>query len=62
MCGDLEEEEGDERLEATLYARFSAHARELLAHAPPPGETPADSTRYMEKLFNDALSRALKDC
>ena len=62
MCGDLEEEEGEDRLAETLYARFAAHARALLAHAPAPHETPADPARYMEKLFTDALSRAVKDC
>ena len=34
MCGDLEEDEGDSKLEEMLYARFVAHARALLAHAP----------------------------
>jgi hypothetical protein len=62
MCGDLEEEEGDSKLEEMLYARFTAHARALLANAPAPQATPADSTGYMEKLFTDALSRAVKDC
>jgi hypothetical protein len=60
MCGDLEEDEGDSKLEAMLYARFVAHARGLLAAAPQ--ETPADNAGYMEKLFTDALSRAVKDC
>jgi hypothetical protein len=62
MCGDLEEEEGDGKLEEALYRRFVAHCRALLATAPPPTEQPADNTRYMERLFNDALSRSLKDC
>src|SRR5262245_18328487 len=62
MCGDLEdEEEGDGKLEQMLYARFVAHTRALLANMPPQ-ETPADNSRYMEKLFTDALSRAVKDC
>jgi hypothetical protein len=61
MCGDLEEEEGNSKLEEALYARFVAHARALLADAPP-SQGPADNTRYMELLFNDALSRSLKDC
>jgi hypothetical protein len=60
MCGDLEEDEGDSKLEEMLYARFVAHARGLLATAPQ--ETPADNAGYMEKLFTDALSRAVKDC
>ena len=61
MCGDLEEEEGDGRLEAMLYSRFIAHARALLGN-PPPAGLPADNARYMEKLFSDALGRAVKDC
>ena len=62
MCGDLEEEDSDGRLEEMLYARFIAHARALLANAPPPQQMPADNARYMEKLFTDALGRAVKDC
>jgi hypothetical protein len=62
MCGDLEEEESDSRQDDMLYARFRAHAQALLAHTPPPHETPVDTARYMEKLFTDALSRAVKDC
>ena len=63
MCGDLEEEdEGDSKLEEMLYARFVGHARALLANVPPQQETPADNSGYMEKLFTDALSRAVKDC
>ena len=62
MCGDLEDDDGDSKLEEMLYARFVAHARTLLANAPAPAETPTDNSRYMEKLFTDALSRAVKDC
>jgi hypothetical protein len=61
MCGDLEEDEADNKHEEMLYARFMAHARARLA-TPSPQETPADNTAYMEKLFTDALSRAVKDC
>jgi hypothetical protein len=61
MCGDLEEEDGDSKLEEMLYARFVAHARALLAEARPQA-APADNAGYMEKLFTDALSRAVKDC
>jgi hypothetical protein len=60
MCGDLEEDEGDSKLEEMLYGRFVAHARALLATSPQ--EPPADNAGYMEKLFTDALSRAVKDC
>jgi len=62
MCGDLEEDDGDDKLEEALYARFVAHARALLAHAPASQGTPTDNALYMEKLFTDALSRAVKDC
>ena len=61
MCGDLDEEDSDGKLEAMLYARFIAHARALLADAPQ-DKVPADNARYMEKLFSDALGRAVKDC
>ena len=60
MCGDLEDEEGESRHEAMLYARFTAHARALLAQAPQ--NRPADTTAYMEKLFSDVLGRTVKDC
>jgi hypothetical protein len=62
MCGDLEEEDGDSKLEEMLYARFVGHARALLGDAPLPQAAPADNAGYMEKLFTDALSRAVKDC
>jgi hypothetical protein len=61
MCGDLEDDDGDSKLEEMLYARFVAHARALLADVPPK-DAPADNAGYMEKLFTDALSRAVKDC
>jgi hypothetical protein len=61
MCGDLDEEDNDEKLEALLYRRFIAHARALLTD-PQQEKLPADNARYMEKLFSDALGRAVKDC
>jgi len=61
MCGDLDEDDNEGKLEATLYARFIAHARELLSQAPQ-SALPADTPQYMEKLFSDALGRAVKDC
>ncbi len=61
MCGDLEEDEIDSKQEAMLYARFIAHARALLAQAPQ-SQLPSDLSHYMEKLFSDALGRAVKDC
>jgi hypothetical protein len=62
MCGDLEEDDGDGQLEEALYARFVAHARALLAQAPASQDLPDDTSRYMERLYTDALSRAVKDC
>jgi hypothetical protein len=60
MCGDLDDEDSESKLEATLYRRFAAHARTLLAQpAAPPS---SDNAAYMELLFSDALTRALKDC
>ena len=61
MCGDLEEDESDSKLEAMLYARFVAHASELLAQALQ-NQSPTDTSHYMEKLFSDALGRSIKDC
>jgi hypothetical protein len=60
MCGDLEDDD-DSKLEQMLYARFVAHARALLADAPPQAAA-TDTAGYMEKLFIDALSRAVRDC
>lgn len=62
MCGDLEDDDGDSKLEEMLYARLVAHARALLAEAPVSKDVAADNAGYMEKLFTDALSRAVKDC
>jgi hypothetical protein len=62
MCGDLEEDDGDGQLEEALYARFVVHARALLAQAPASPDLPDDTSRYMERLYTDALSRAVKDC
>jgi hypothetical protein len=62
MCGDLDEDESDSQLEERLYARFLAHARDLLKDSGQPSpETPADLASYMEKLFVDALSRSVRD-
>jgi hypothetical protein len=60
MCGDLEEG-GSNVLEEQLYGRFLIHARSLLAAASR-GKTSADHLHaYMDKLFADALSRAMRD-
>ena len=61
MCGDLDEDEEAGKLEAMLYQRFIAHARALLTGAQQ-DKLPADNARYMERLFSDALGRAVKDC
>ena len=58
MCGDVDEDDGDEA-EELRYARFVAHAKAMLAaHA---GGEPRDSSAYMDKLFADALSRCARD-
>ena len=61
MCGDLDEDEEVARQEDQLYARFLAHARALLKDAGSSQAPPADLAGYMEKLFNDALSRSVRD-
>jgi hypothetical protein len=62
MCGDLDEEESDSEIEERLYARFLAHARELLKdNGQSSPEQPADLASYMEKLFVDSLSRTVRD-
>jgi hypothetical protein len=62
MCGDLDEEESDSEIEEKLYARFLAHARELLRdRGQSSPEQPADLASYMEKLFTESLSRSRDD-
>jgi hypothetical protein len=61
MCGDLDEDEEVARLEDQLYARFVMHARAMLRDAGAAQGKPADLAGYMEKLFNDALSRSVRD-
>jgi hypothetical protein len=62
MCGDLDEDESDSELEARLYARFRLNARALLkGNDQPSADQPADLAGYMEKLFCDVLSRAVRD-
>ena len=60
MCGDLDDEESESKLEAMLYRRFAGHAQALLAQVP--AAPSSDNAAYMELLFSDALTRALKDC
>ncbi len=61
MCGELEED-GPTKYEELLYTRFLAHANSVLAQQArqPAGEDGAIITT-IEKLFTDALSRAVKD-
>ena len=61
MCGDLDDEDDESKLEAMLYRRFAAHAQALLAQAPATSSS-SDNAAYMERLFFDVLGRALKDC
>jgi len=62
MCGDLDEDEAESRLEQTFYARFLVHARALLPATDQPSQKPPkDAADYMEKLFCDALSRSVRD-
>ncbi len=61
MCGELEED-GPTKYEEMLYTRFLAHANSILS-----GQTRQNSAQdseiisTIEKLFTDALSRAVKD-
>ncbi len=57
MCGDMDDD--DSEIEERLYARFRAHAQELLADPAP--QEPADLSQYLDKLFSDALSRSVRD-
>ena len=62
MCGDLEEEDGPSSLEEMLCNRFIINVRSVLAEAerhPKPQNDPVFAG--LDKLFTDALSRALKD-
>lgn len=61
MCGDLDDEEDEQQIEARLYARFLAHAQALLPKREQPAAAATDVAAYMEKLFCDALSRSVRD-
>jgi hypothetical protein len=62
MCGELDDNESESRLEERLYARFMAHAAMLLQpDATVAGSPAADTAAYMEKLFRDALDRGVRD-
>ena len=56
MCGDMDDDESE--IEERLYARFRAHAQELLAQPAP--QEPADLSEYLDKLFFDSLSRSVR--
>jgi len=59
MCGDMDDDESE--LEARLYARFRAHAMALLKEQGSAPKEPADINQYLDKLFSDSLSRAVRD-
>jgi hypothetical protein len=59
MCGDLEEDDG---LETALYGRFRSRAATLLRRRSGERKAGADDVpAYMDALFADALSRAVRD-
>jgi hypothetical protein len=59
MCGDMDDDESE--IEARLYARFRAHAMVLLNEQGSAPKEPADINEYLDKLFSDGLSRAVRD-
>ena len=60
MCGDLEEDEPG-HFESLLYARFVGNAGAILEHQNRQ-KTPDDEVvASIDKLFTDALGRAVKD-
>jgi hypothetical protein len=56
MCGDLDEENG---FETALYARFRGHAQSLLAKNPKSDQRSVNAA--LDRLFTDAMSRAVRD-
>jgi hypothetical protein len=62
MCGELEEEGGPNQLEDALYNAFLVHARALLAKSERAQKQQRDPLiEKIDKLFSDALSRAMRD-
>jgi hypothetical protein len=59
MCGDLDEDESE--IEERLYTRFRAHAMALLSQEGSAPAQPSDLNQYLDKLFSDGLSRAVRD-
>ncbi len=61
MCGELEDD-GPTKYEELLYTRFLSHANAALAQqAGKPARDGDAIISTIEKLFTDALSRAVKD-
>ncbi|MFM1816016.1 MAG: hypothetical protein RLZ98_2711 [Pseudomonadota bacterium] len=60
MCGEIDEPTS---YEEELAARFLLNMRDLIAHTPKPPDTlpKGDMNAYLDKLFYDAISRALRD-
>jgi hypothetical protein len=56
MCGDLDEENG---FETVLYARFRSHAQSLMAKSPKSDERSVNAA--LDRLFKDAMTRAIRD-
>jgi hypothetical protein len=59
MCGDMDDDESE--LEERLFARFRAHAMVLLNEQGSAPKEPTDINQYLDKLFSDGLSRAVRD-
>lgn len=61
MCGELDDD-GPSSVEEAHYNRFLMHARQILT-AREGGAAPSDAViASIDKLFADALSRAVRDC
>lgn len=60
MCGEIDE---PTTYEEELTARFLLNMRDLIGHKPkPPEKLPeGDVNAYLDKLFYDAMNRALRD-
>ncbi len=60
MCGEIDEPSS---LEEQLTARFLLNMQDILAHTPKSKDPlpKGDVNAYLDKLFYDALSRAMRD-
>ena len=56
MCGDLEEEAGQED---DVYSRFAAHAHSFLASLKAQKNNPDPVHRHLDRLFRQLLSAAI---